>query len=38
MRKISNNNLLNHYVNNSSYNFVYPLTNRLSSYLVEHII
>lgn len=25
-------------INNSSYNFVYPLINRLSSYLVEHII
>lgn len=25
-------------INNSSYNFVYPLANRLSSYLVEHII
>jgi CRP/FNR family putative post-exponential-phase nitrogen-starvation transcriptional regulator len=24
-------------INNSSYNFVYPLINRLSSYLVEHI-
>lgn len=24
-------------INNSSYNFVYPLTNRLASYLVEHI-
>lgn len=24
-------------INNSSYNYVYPLTNRLSSYLVEHI-
>ena len=24
-------------INNSSYNFVYPLVNRLSSYLVEHI-
>lgn len=24
-------------INNSSYNFVYPLMNRLSSYLVEHI-
>lgn len=24
-------------INNSSYNFIYPLTNRLSSYLVEHI-
>lgn len=25
-------------INNSSYNFVYPLINRLSSYLVEHLI
>lgn len=25
-------------INNSSYNFVYPLINRLSSYLMEHII
>lgn len=24
-------------INNTSYNFVYPLTNRLASYLVEHI-
>lgn len=24
-------------INNSSYNFVYPLVNRLSSYLVEHL-
>lgn len=24
-------------INNSSYNFVYPLTNRVASYLVEHI-
>jgi len=24
-------------INNSSYNFVYPLINRLSSYLVEHL-
>lgn len=24
-------------INNSSYNFVYPLINRLSSYLIEHI-
>ena len=24
-------------INNSSYNFIYPLINRLSSYLVEHI-
>lgn len=28
---------LNATINNSSYNFVYPLVNRLSSYLVEHI-
>jgi CRP/FNR family transcriptional regulator, putaive post-exponential-phase nitrogen-starvation regulator len=25
-------------INNSSYNFVYPLINRLSSYLIEHLI
>jgi len=24
-------------INNSSYNFIYPLTNRLSSYLIEHL-
>lgn len=24
-------------INNSSYNFIYPLTNRLASYLIEHI-
>lgn len=24
-------------INNTSYNFIYPLTNRLASYLVEHI-
>lgn len=24
-------------INNASYNFIYPLTNRLASYLVEHI-
>jgi len=24
-------------INNSSYNFVYPLINRLASYLVEHL-
>ncbi|WP_097028137.1 Crp/Fnr family transcriptional regulator [Clostridium peptidivorans] len=28
---------LNATINNSSYNFVYPLVNRLASYLVEHI-
>ncbi|MBW9156165.1 Crp/Fnr family transcriptional regulator [Clostridium tagluense] len=44
----NNTKLLNHLVdslseklcgtiNNSSYNFVYPLINRLSSYLVEHL-
>jgi CRP-like cAMP-binding protein len=24
-------------INNSSYNFIYPLINRLSSYLIEHL-
>lgn len=28
---------LNATINNSSYNYIYPLINRLSSYLVEHI-